>query len=207
MVEREAGKRSANLGPAADDRDLVGWERVSQQAGEEGRGRRSVLGGLEHHPVAGRQGGPEWGEREIDRIVPGRDDADYAERLVDDLGAARQEVEGDGTALRLHPGCEMAGRVLDPRDGGEQVGEQRLVPRSVPEVGGYGGRNIGLVTGDQPFEPPQGIPASLEGRGPSRRKLAFCSWNWDVRVAVELLGMGIQASGNLRALTRSDRNS
>ena len=56
------------------------------QPGQQGRGLRGVLGGLEHHRVAPGQGGRDLPRLEHQREVPGRDRGDDSGRLEQRVG-------------------------------------------------------------------------------------------------------------------------
>jgi hypothetical protein len=49
----------------------------------------------------------------MERIVPGADDADDADRLMQDGGARRPKLDADRHPLRPHPAAQMATRVAD----------------------------------------------------------------------------------------------
>ena len=81
----------------------------AQQLREGGR----QLGRLDHRPVAGGERVDERRESELERVVPGRDDADHAERLVADPGARRLEQGIDPAPLRPHPARDVLAGVAD----------------------------------------------------------------------------------------------
>jgi hypothetical protein len=62
-----------------------------------------VRGGLHHDAVAGGERRDQRHDREVEWIVPRADDADDADRLVQDRGAGRPELEADRHPLRPHP--------------------------------------------------------------------------------------------------------
>ena len=83
---------------------------------------RSLLGGLEHHGVAGREGGRELPDRHQDREVPRDDLADDAQRLVEVVGDRVLVDLGDAALL----GAQGAGEVAEVVDGQRHVRVERL---------------------------------------------------------------------------------
>ena len=65
-----------------DLEDAVGQPALAQPLGEQQRGQRRDLGGLEDHAVAGRERRDAVAEGVGQRVVPGADHADQAERAV-----------------------------------------------------------------------------------------------------------------------------
>ena len=78
------GERLAGLdAEAVDDVDDAGRQDVGDQFHDDEDAERRLLGGLEHHAIAGGKRRRELPRRHQDREVPRDDLADDAERLVD----------------------------------------------------------------------------------------------------------------------------
>ena len=61
-----------------------GREELGQRLAERERGERSLLGGLQHHRIAGREGWSQLPGGHHQGIIPGRDRGDDAERIAAD---------------------------------------------------------------------------------------------------------------------------
>ena len=134
MVERQLRERPADLGVPDDHAHLVPGIDVGEQVLQQVGRARGQFGGLHEHRVAAgeRLGGRDDGK--LERIVPGRDDADDALGLVAHIGAA-----GNGNAdvempRGRGPPVEVAACVLDRGDAHGDLGGQGLVGRAVAEV-------------------------------------------------------------------------
>ena len=68
---------------------------------------------LDHHPVAGGERADRRRQRQLQRIIPRRDDADHAERLRDQAIFGRHELQRGRDPLRRHPFLQMLCGVLD----------------------------------------------------------------------------------------------
>ena len=79
-----------------DLQDVLGQTALAQAFGQQQRGQRRHLGGLEDHAVAGGQRGDAVAEGVRQGVVPGADHADQAERAVaqDQLLALHQQLAG-----------------------------------------------------------------------------------------------------------------
>jgi hypothetical protein len=64
----------------------------------------------------------------VERIVPRADDADDANRLMQDGGARRPKLDADRNPLRPHPASQMAARVADRRQHWKDFSKLGLVP-------------------------------------------------------------------------------
>ena len=133
---RLRGDRAAGRG-AAGEHDVVGAARsasgpssapepvttCSTSGGQPGlleqldarqRGERGLGVGLQHHGVAGREGRDRVADRQRQRVVPGRDDADDAERVVVLPGAPGEDRESAPAAARrsrcVAPSARSSGR-------------------------------------------------------------------------------------------------
>ncbi|MNZ11725.1 hypothetical protein D3C78_285910 [compost metagenome] len=62
------------------------WQQVADQFDQHGDAQRGLLGGFEHHAVAGSQGRGEFPRGHQDREVPRNDLPDHAQRLMEVIG-------------------------------------------------------------------------------------------------------------------------
>ena len=90
MVEALAAEDLGDIGTARHHRNLVGREPLGQQAGHQFAGPGGQFGRLDQDPAAGRQGGHQRHEAQLDRIIPGRDNPDDALGLLPDKGSPRR---------------------------------------------------------------------------------------------------------------------
>ena len=97
-----------------------------------------MLGRLEHDVVAGGDGIGQRDQCQLDGVVPGRHDADHAQRLAADFGARRQEGQVDAAPLGPHPAAQVAAQVADFVQGDHDVGGQGFVARAAAEIGRHG---------------------------------------------------------------------
>ena len=183
-------------GVTVDDVEhAVGHAGLAGQLGEEERGRRVPLGGLEHEGVAAGDGVGQHPERDHHREVERRDAGDDAQRLehgVDvhaggHLGRVRaleQVRDAAGELDVLEPARHLAGGVAQHlavlgRDGGGQVGrgpaDQVAQAKEdggagaeragAPFGGGLGRRGDRVATSSAAAR----APCRLDARGPGRR--------------------------------------
>ena len=80
------------------------------------RAARCGVAGLEDDRVAGREGGPDLPQRHHERVVPGRDLTDDADRLTTDVGGETLHVLSGRLALEKSCGS------------GEETASDRLRP-------------------------------------------------------------------------------
>ena len=172
----------------------VGHAGLGDELGQPQRGQRGLLGGLEHHAVAGGQRRAELPRGHQQREVPRDDLPDHAERLAQRVGVevgARHVGHRDVDRVALDLGGP-AGHVV------EQVGGQRHVSRLR-----HGERlavvqrlELGELVGvleDQVADPPDD-PAAL-GRGhPAPRAVLERPARRPHR-AVDVLGVALRRSG------------
>ena len=143
-------ERSAELGAAAGDHleEAGGQPRLLQQAGrpQATEGRERVR--LEHHAVAGDERGQGVADRQRERVVPRRDDADHAARTMVDarggehgqraLRASRPQglrrrvpvvarLDGDVEHLFERVDARLAALELDDIEDLLRVGEHEVV--------------------------------------------------------------------------------
>ena len=134
VIERQLREGLAHLGPAGHHRDLVGGERLGDEIAQELRGLGDELARLDHGAVARRERRDERSEGQRHRVVPGRDDPDDAERLVEDAARRRHELEARLALLGLHPVAQVLPRVPDLAEQDEDLRDERLVLGAVAEV-------------------------------------------------------------------------
>ena len=118
-----------------NDRHLVGAERAGHERLEQCAEPRRVLRHLEHCAIAGGQRCGERRHREVQRVVPGHDDADDAERLAQQTRAAREAPPGDGAAFGAHPAAEVSPRECDAVEAGELLEQLGFLRGTHAEVG------------------------------------------------------------------------
>ena len=106
---------------------------------EELAGGRRRLGHLHQHAVAGGERRDHRAHGEVDRVVPGHDDADDAQRLEHDARAAGQEPEVGARAAAASSSRRRGGaRGGRPSTSGEDLQQLRLVRRAAAEVAEIG---------------------------------------------------------------------
>ena len=88
VIERQAREGGANGGIAGDDGDFVVREGLREHRQQDVVRRRRELRRFDHGAIASGEGGRERNQGERERIVPRSHDADNAERLILDVGAA-----------------------------------------------------------------------------------------------------------------------
>ena len=138
VVEGQPAEGRADGGVALHHGHAFGRERLGQQARQQLRGARRVLGRLDHDVVAGGDGVGQRDQGQLDGVVPGRHDADHAQRLAADFGPRRQEGQVDAAPLGPHPAAQVAAQVADFVQGDHDVGGQGLVARTAAEIGRHG---------------------------------------------------------------------
>ena len=130
---------------------------------------RRQLGRLDHHPVAGGDRADRGRQRQLQRIIPGRDDADHPERLRDQAVLARHELQRGVDALRRHPFLQVLGGVLDLDIEEQRLGDGGLDGGAMAEIGRDRLLEAGLVLldrGAQPAQPVDPDVAARQGIGP-----------------------------------------
>src|SRR5476651_932542 len=98
-----------------DDVQHTGWQQVGDQLGEDHDRQRRLLGGFEHHAVAGSQGRGEFPRGHQQREVPRDDLPDHAQRLVEVIGGGQFVDFGGATFLRTNAPGEVAEMVSSQR--------------------------------------------------------------------------------------------
>jgi hypothetical protein len=135
VIERQARKGFCDLVLDAGHEQFGGIEflrdRLPQQRGKV----RRELARLDDDQVAGGDGADRGRERQLQRIIPGRDDADDAERLRHQPIARGQELQRSRHALRRHPAFQMFCRVPDLGEHHHRLGDIGFDRRAVAEIG------------------------------------------------------------------------
>ena len=145
--------RAAGVAVAADHVEHAGRQELLGQLGQQGRGRRRGVAGLEHDGVAGRQGRRDLPDHHHQRVVPRRDLADDADRLP---------ADPRGVVLHVLP-RRLA--LEHPRGAGEEAevvgGVRHLLRHRQPErLAGVAG-----LDGDELVGPGLDRVGDLEQRG------------------------------------------
>ena len=176
VIERQADELAADVGVAGHDRAFVGGEAACDQLLEQRRKARRELAGFDQHAVAGSQRGDRRAERQLQRVVPGTDDARHAQRLRHDPARARQGVQGRGDAARLHPAPQVLARMRDGAQHHDGFGDGGFMPRALAEVGRdrFGDRVfVGGHEKAQPRQPVEPYGAAGEAVPGERQPLRF----------------------------------
>src|SRR5205807_277499 len=114
---------------------------------------------LEQHAIARRQRSHDRQQRELHRVIPRTDDADYTAWLAQDAAPPRAEIKRRSNATRTHPPPEIAPRVADAGQYREQLGEPRFLRRADAEVGSDRRDELDLMRIDQRGEPIEPVGA------------------------------------------------
>ena len=165
-VVEALGQQGRGLRDAAlDDGDRVGVEVLRQQPGHGGGGRGGQFAGLDDDRVAGGERADQRGEQELERVVPGRDDEDDAERVVLRPGrGVGAEVCGDRGGLGAQPAVEVVQGVVDLADGEVDLGAEGF-RGALAEVRVEGGGQLLAVLGEQFAQPARAGRAPRDGLG------------------------------------------
>jgi hypothetical protein len=159
VVEGQGDELARQVRAAVDDREHLRREALGHEAREQlaGGGRR--LGHLHQAAVAGGERRDQRAGGEVDRIVPGHHDADDAERLGHHARGPGLEPEAGGGTPRAHPAREVAARVADRFERGEDFEQLGLGAGAPAEVAiDRRGEGIGVVA-QQRFEPAERLQA------------------------------------------------
>ena len=124
LIERQGGECSA---VTADYGDLFFGEELAEHRREYSVRRRCELRRFEHDAVSRGDRGDHRHQRQVDGIVPRRDDADHTERLILDAIAAEPHVQGDAAARRAHEATEIAREVINALDDADDFHQRCLV--------------------------------------------------------------------------------
>ncbi len=173
VVEGQPAERLRDFGLSVRDRDLAFGEMQGGKAFEKGSRSRGRFRHLHHGAVAGREGGDQGTYRQIERVIPGHDDAHHPERLGHHCRRAGLEPETGGPAFRPHPATQMAARVADALQGRKDLEQLRFVAGPVSEVARDGFRPFAGVFPHQGFEAAKALEAGAGvGKGIAAKCLA-----------------------------------
>ncbi len=111
-----------------------------------------------------------------------------AERLIDDAGAPGHEMQRNGAALRTHPFRQVAAKIINRLDDGDDFHDPRLVRRSVTKILAYRGLDRQPVSPQSPLQLEEIRPALSRDGGPSLRKEARCLLSKPLRRKSSLTG-------------------
>ena len=95
VIKGQFGEGDTHLGLAGNHGDVILGEDLTQQLLHYFSGARGGFAHLDHRPVAGRQRGDQRPDSQKQGVVPRHDNADHAQRLVDDLRLGRLEGQPD----------------------------------------------------------------------------------------------------------------
>jgi hypothetical protein len=152
VVEGQLREGGAERGIALHDLHLVGVEDRGEHAREQRAHGRRVFGRLDHHAVAGGERARQRHDGQLEGIVPGRDDADHAERRVAHFAARRPEGQVDRAPLRPHPLAQALAREVDLVERHQHVGAERLQRCAPAEIGRAGLHELVAVRAHRTFE-------------------------------------------------------
>ena len=142
MVQRQRRHRSRHVRPTLHHRHPIGREHTGQQIGQERTGARRVFRRLQQHVVAGGNRGGQRHQRQRDRVVPGRDHADHAQRRRPQLRARGPKPPARRCPLRLRPAPQVAAQVIDGRQHAHAIGQLRFHVGAMAEILGDGLRHF-----------------------------------------------------------------
>ena len=112
--------QGAGLAGAQDDVEHAGRENPAGEPGQDEGGFRGGVRGLEDHGVARGQGGADLPDGHQERVVPGRDLGDDADRFAPDVGGVALEVLSGGLSLQNAGGAGEEAQLV--RSGGNFLG-------------------------------------------------------------------------------------
>ncbi len=165
VVERQARKALRDLALDAGDEQLGRIESRGDRLLQQRRKMRGQLARLDENAVAGGERADRGRQRELERIIPGRDDADDTERLRHQPVAGRQELQRGRDPLRRHPALQVLCRMPDLGEQQHRLGDGGLDRRTVTEIGRDCLPKTLFVVGDDAAQPRQPVePFGKAGR-------------------------------------------
>ena len=164
MIERQRGEGFRDLLLDAGHHHFAGVELGGNQLLQQRGKPRHQFARLDHHPVARGDRADCRRQGQLQRIIPGRDDADDAERLRDQPVLGRHELQRGGDAPRRHPFFQVLGGVLDFAEHEHRLREQGLDAAAMAEIRRDRRIKTGLIVGDDRAQPRQPVEALLERR-------------------------------------------
>ncbi len=156
MIERQAGKTGADRCVAENHRHIFLGKMLADQVGQQLARARREFGHLDQCAVARREGRRKRRHGQQQRVIPGHDDADDAQRLRNDARPPGAEPDGSRAAPRFHPGTGVSAGMTNRLKTGEQFQQAGFVRRSMTEIGIDGGDEalgVGMYQGQQGVEP------------------------------------------------------
>lgn len=126
--------------PGKDRYEILGKD-VAELFSQQTAHRLGIARHLDHRTVASGEYTGERTHGEEHRIVPGRNNPDYALWLRDDTIGPREEHCRDLAALGTHPFLEHFARVADAIHAPENLEHFRFLGTSMPEIRTDRGRN------------------------------------------------------------------
>ena len=173
-------RRADTFAAPGDDVDDPLGEQFRQQLGELQGGQRRLLRGFQNHRVAGRKSRAQFPRGHHQRIVPGSDRGDDADRIApDQAGEARQVLARQRAVLRARGAREEAKHV---RNRGYLVVQRRgerlagVVRFQLRECGGVGFDAIGQTQQQRGPILGYGLRPSWAGRlGCAHRGVQLCA--------------------------------
>ena len=166
VIELRRGERAPDVGIARHDGELVLGEAPRDELGDQRRGPRRELGGLHQHAIAGGERAGRRHDRELERVVPRRDDADDTERLRQDFAAPGQQRERRGNAPRSHPARQIAQRVANAVGARSRISASRVSCAERPPKSASIASTIALscsrVRLEQPLRAGRAVPRATD---------------------------------------------
>jgi hypothetical protein len=164
MIEGKRGKRLGDLLLDAGDEQLRRVEFLRDHLLEQRGKMRHELARLDHHAVAGGDRADCRRKRELQRIIPGCDDADHAERLRNQPVARRHELQRSRHALRRHPALQVFCGMADLAEHQQRLGDGGLDRRAMAEIGRDRLLEALLIVGDRSAQARQPVEPFGQGR-------------------------------------------
>ena len=198
------GQHGAHAAVALDDvEDAVGQARFGVDLGQFQRAERCDFAGLEDHRVAGGQSRSRLPQGDLDRVVPGADPGDDAQRLapcIDEGGGP----QGD---LLAFDGGDEAGVIFQHVGAGDDIDGLRFAER----LAGVQRLQLGqfVVAGAQDFHGAAEDAGALHGGEPRPHALPFPSAGYGavdigggclLHLGQDFAGRGVDGGEGLRAI-------
>src|SRR5919108_6575683 len=113
MVQRQSGHRLRYISATVDDGGLFLREELSNACRQRLARARGNFRHFHHGAIAGGERANERPQRQVERIVPRRDDAYDTERLLDDPRTTGLEPDRYAAPFIAHPARHMAARMTN----------------------------------------------------------------------------------------------
>ena len=164
VIKRQLGKCCTNIHLAIEYGDVILFVSFGENFLQQRATGWRRFAHLDHHPVAGSQRANHRAEGQIERIVPRRNNADHANRLIGDHGRARPLSRADLAFLWLHPLAQVFGVVPYAFEAGHDFCQTGLVRRAGTEITVQGGADLVLILEQQGAQPVQVVDTFLCAR-------------------------------------------